>query len=264
MSLRNAFKIENDGESIVRSNRGIKGPAGKLDKIALGSMQEISRRLALRTHNISIYVLERREINAFTLGWPTPNGEIHKVALFSGLMHSLSSANVIAVIAHEMGHIVNKDVSLKLFMSTVRTVLSMAILLPAYILYYLIAGLAFVLRRITTVGIVISVVALVQGFIVLLIRILENVFLWPANLYELYICRRSEYRADAVAAATVGPNTMISALGQLQKLNDNERTSLIAFFERVKIIAATHPTIESRINAIQSRQYFVKPLNQHG
>ena len=63
-------------------------------------------------------ILESIEPNAFTIGY----GERSYVVLTSGLLEVLNQSELEATIAHELGHIKNKDFHLSTFISTLRVV----------------------------------------------------------------------------------------------------------------------------------------------
>lgn len=231
------------------------------EKSAFYSLQEMERILGYDSRVIKLYEHQSNEVNAFTIGWPTPAGEKHRIYLNSGLNEAMDVQSIIAVIGHEVGHIHNGDVHVKMVMSSTRNILSIIGLIPLYIIHFSLKCILFVTRIIPFLGLLVSTINMVLGFLITFTRIVENIFLWPANLFELYISRQSEYYADAVSSKLVGPSAMIGALNNLGHYSNQKqkKSSMVNFFQKLQIITSTHPSVEDRITAIRSRK-FVKKL----
>lgn len=110
--------------------------------------------------------------NAFAYGSPIAG---NRVAVTSGLLKTLESEEVEAVIGHELGHLKHRDVQIMMFVS----------LLPAlfyYIGYSLILSSYFRRQR--------------EGGGNALLGIGFMIFSWILNIFILYLSRTREYYAD--------------------------------------------------------------------
>ncbi|MEM2110462.1 MAG: zinc metalloprotease HtpX [Candidatus Bathyarchaeia archaeon] len=120
--------------------------------------------------------------NAFAYGSPLTG---KRVAVTTGLLDTLDSEEVEAVIGHELGHLKHRDVQVMMFVS----------ILPAlfyYIGYSLIWSSAYSRRDERGNG---SLLALV-GFV-------SIIFYWILMLFTLYLSRLREYYADRHSATVV-------------------------------------------------------------
>jgi len=153
--------------------------------------------------------------NAFAYGSPIAG---NRVAVTSGLLKTLESGEVEAVIGHELGHLKHKDVQIMMFVS----------LLPA-LLYYI--GYSFMLssmysgqRREGNGGSALLGI----GFMA---------FSWILNMFILYLSRLREYYADSHSALIVedGPRKLSEGLAKIVHTTRNmkrirkEKQNLNAF-----------------------------------
>jgi len=112
--------------------------------------------------------------NAFAYGSPIAG---NRVAVTSGLLKSLESEEVEAVIGHELGHLKHRDVQIMMFVS----------LLPA-LLYYV--GYSFLLSSMYRGQ------KEQSGGGAALLGLFFMVFSWILNMFILYLSRLREYYAD--------------------------------------------------------------------
>jgi len=79
-------------------------PSTRAEQLVYGSVKEISNRLQMTMPEVWIY--ESPDPNAFATG-PSKNNSM--VAVSTGLLKNLNEQEVLAVLAHEMGHVYNGD-----------------------------------------------------------------------------------------------------------------------------------------------------------
>lgn len=220
----------------------------------LDTVYGIARRAGLeKMPEVGYY--ESAEVNAFATG-PTKNRSL--VAVSSGLLNTMSDAEVEGVLAHEIAHIVNGDmVTLTLVQGVVN---SFAMFIAQIVTMAVMNALRrdddrrgmgdFFLRQMiyTTV----SVVTTLLGSIVV-----------------AYFSRAREFRADAGGARFSTTEKMTAALQRLQRLHDipqqqtpaDKNEASIAAFKisgRTSGIARlfmTHPPLEERIEALRNKTY---------
>ena len=232
-------------------------PASKPEAIAYDNMMIIRNKLKFPDDLETDLIIEEADsLNAYTLGMEVPAGGKHAICLNSKLVAALSSTNVAAVVAHEMGHVNNQDTATKLFMAFFRSLVSFILFAPIYLLYSVIVVLSWLFSIIPLLGMFAKLCVLLSGLFIGLVRFLEILVMWPAHLYERFVSRQSEYQADAVSAKCVGPLSICRTLYMLGKSSQSRKDNLMFdFIEKLKISTSTHPSFEDRIQAIQKRLY---------
>jgi heat shock protein HtpX len=152
--------------------------------------------------------------NAFAYGSPIAG---NRVAVTDGILKTLNSGEVEAVIGHELGHLKHRDVQVMMFVS----------LLPAvftYIGYSLMLSGAYGRQK-------------DQGSGGALIGIAFMAFSWVLNMFILYLSRLREYYADRHSVSVVdgGSQKLSTGLAKIVQATKNmgrskkEKQSLNAF-----------------------------------
>ena len=169
--------------------------------------------------------------NAYFTGF----GKMKTIVLYDTLVAAMTTDEILAVFAHEMGHGLHKD-TLK---NQILTFVQMLIL----------AVLAWATLRQPEIFRAFGFEGVNYGFAVLLIMSVEFALISP--LFGLVICwfsRRAEYRADAQAVAEGYGPALVSALKKLARENFNDLSPspiLVA-------LEYSHPTLSQRISAIEA------------
>ena len=160
-------------------------------------------------------------------------GRWRRIVLFDTLVKQLSTAELVAVLAHEMGHNVKQHVFKGLLLSATLS------LLLFYVLQFLLQNadffMGFGLNPSLHVGLVLFVAV-------------SGVFLFPLTPLFNALSRKHEYEADAFAAATTKDSqSMQSALLKLTRDNLSQLSPhpWYSFFHY------SHPTTEERLTALQ-------------
>lgn len=194
-------------------------------------------------------------VRAYTLGMETAAGGRHAICLNSGSIEQMPIAYVAAIMAHEMGHVKNQDTATKIFMGCFRGFVSFVLLAPLHILYAVLVALSWLFSFIPFLKMFALLFSFITALMIGLVRFLEILVMWPAYLYELHISRRSEYRADAVAAE-YGPSSICRVLNLMKEYCEPKKNNrMLSFQEKLQIAHSTHPPFEDRIRAIQNRTY---------
>ncbi len=206
-----------------------------------------------------IYIIDEAAPNAFATG---RKPEKAVVAVTAGLLERLNRDELQGVIAHELGHIKNRDV---LYMIMVGVMIGTIVLLADVGLRTLFwTGGAR--RRTSSRNIGGN-----RGQVIILIIALVLMILAPilAQLMYLAISRRREYLADASSALfTRYPEGLASALEKIsrnpEKLKSASRTNATMYIvnplkltkknskQRLSDISSTHPPISERIKILRS------------
>jgi heat shock protein HtpX len=200
-----------------------------------------------------VYIIDDPALNAFATGRDAQHAS---VAITSGLLQKLSRDELQGVIAHEIGHIRNRDVQL---MSMLSVLLGTIVIISWYASRFLFFGGAGGRRRSSSDG--------GQGQIIILILGIVFMILAPiaAQLIYFAVSRKREYLADASSALyTRYPEGLASALEKLANSNTqvqkaNKATApmyIINPLEKKSLsasgITSTHPPIAERIRILRS------------
>lgn len=189
-----------------------------------------------------VFIMNTQTLNAFATG---RDPEHSAIALTIGIINKLNRPELEAVIAHEMGHIVNRDIRLTMLVSTGIGVLTL---------------LGQILIRVRARG--------KNGQAALVMNIAGLVFLFYgaflAPIIMLALSRRREFQADATSAyLTRNPLALASALekisgrSEVEALKDNTLVSAACIEKAVspkKFLSglfSTHPPIEERVKVLR-------------
>jgi heat shock protein HtpX len=204
----------------------------------LATVQRLADKAGITMPEVAVY---EGEPNAFATG-AFKNSAL--VAVSTGLLQSMTRAEVEAVLGHEIGHVANGDmVTLTLIQGVVNT---FVVFLSRVVGYFVDR---VVLRNEREMG---------MGFYVTVFAC-EIVFGIFASMIVMWFSRRREFRADAASANLVGsPAPMINALARLGGLQPGElpksiATSGISGGPGLLGLFSSHPPLEDRIRALQAR-----------
>lgn len=169
------------------------------------------------------------KLNAFFSGF----GRFKNVVLFDTLINVMDNDQIMAVLAHEIGHAKHKDVVKNIVFSMVQ--------------FALILSLFFAFVRIDVFAQAFGWEDAVHyGFMLLVFAIALSPVLMPLNVLRNTISRRYEYAADKFAAKNIGKAPMKEALKVLARENFAQLTvhPLYVF------LYYSHPPITFRVAAI--------------
>ena len=208
----------------------------KLSPIEEGSLKEKINELAERVgYKIrGIYTMDASKrstkLNAFFSGF----GKNKEVVLFDTLIEKLSEEEVLAVLAHELGHAVHKDVT--------KLMVGQAIMFAVY------AALIAVVLSSDALAIAFGLKEATFGFSIILFMILITPVNIVLGLPIHYVSRKFEYKADAFSAKYVDSAIMISAL----KVLVNENYADLNPHPLYEFIYYTHPAPSKRLQALSN------------
>ena len=169
--------------------------------------------------------------NAYFTGF----GKMKTIVLYDTLVAAMTTDEILAVFAHEMGHGLHKD-TLKNQALTFLQMLALGLLAWATLRY------PEIFRSFGFEGVN-------YGFAVLLILSVEFALVSPLfGLVMSWFSRRAEYRADAQAVKEGYGAALVSALKKLAKENfsDLSPSPILVALEY------SHPTLSQRIEAIEA------------
>lgn len=188
-----------------------------------------------------IYIIHQDTPNAFATG---RNPDHAAVAVTTGLMQILKSAELEGVLAHELGHIKNRDILISSIAATMAGAISYMASMAQW-------AMIFGGRSDEDNG---------GGLIgSLLMMILAPI---GAAIIQMAISRSREFQADATGAAICGhPRSLASALQQLESFNRRRPMQINPATAQMYIVNplaggqlanlfSTHPPIEERIKRL--------------
>jgi len=198
----------------------------------------LAQKAGLPMPDVGIYAAP--EFNAFATG-PSPDRAL--VAVSTGILRGMPPAELEAVLGHELSHVGNGDM---VTMSLLQGVVN------AFVLFF-VRLLWMAMPRSTDEQ------GRVRAPSLVLVQPLEVLLGLGGSLITAWFSRHREYRAEAGAAALVGPDAMVGALERLggaMQLSDRRDGPA---FDNLKISAppqllgllASHPPLEDRIRALR-------------
>ncbi len=192
-----------------------------------------------------VYIINKSTPNAFATG---RNPDHSAVAVTTGLLQTLNRAELEGVIAHELGHIKNRDILISSIAATMAGAISYLATMAQWAMIF---GGG---RSDDDNGS--SLVASIAMMIIAPIT---------ASLVQMAISRNREFQADATGAAICGnPDGLASALQKLEKLNRRQPMDVNPATAQMYIVNplitgqlarlfSTHPPIQERIARLRNR-----------
>ena len=228
--------------------------------LAMARAREVSQTEAPRLHAIAdelalrygvpkprVYLSPDPTPNAFATG-RNPNHAA--IVVNQGLLELLNDREVAGVLAHELGHVNNRDILISSVVAVLAGAITMIANLAQWSLWF--GGSGRDDRGSSPFG---------------LIAVLLTALLAPlaATLVQLAVSRSREYEADATGARVSGdPQALASALGKLAQVNKRVASPLAqpAFAHLyivnplsaggVSSLFSTHPPVEERIRRLEA------------
>jgi heat shock protein HtpX len=222
----------------------------------LNIVEEIALATSLPTP--PVYILDANEINAFAAGTSRENAAI---TVTRGCLNLLNRDELQGVLAHEFGHIYNKDMTIGMRVAA----MIMGFFIVTYMGLRLLQGSSYSSRRSDDEDrrggnpiMIIALIFLVAGAITWFF----------GSILQAMVSRQREYLADASSVQyTRNPKGLANALRKIANstVSDMPRSGQpfahLYFNEHESFwsrIFATHPPVEDRIAAIEEGEYETK------
>ena len=218
--------------------RVITDPSNSQEMWLVDTVTALAKRAEIGMPEVAVY---EGEPNAFATG-AFKNSAL--VAVSTGLLQNLSKDEVEAVLAHEVAHIANGDM---VTMTLIQGVVNTFVVFLSRVVGYVVD------KQINRDGNGQGVGYMVTSLVC------QLVFGLFASIIVAWFSRQREYRADAGAALYMGqPKSMINALARLGgtapgELPKNIAAAGISDKPGFMALLSTHPPMEKRIAALQSR-----------
>jgi len=219
----------------------IEQPRNQAEQGLLETVRDLSTKAGIKLPDVGVF--PSPVSNAFATGW---NKNAALVAVSEGLLHRFDREEVLAWLAHEIGHVANGDmVTMTLIQGVMNTFVMFFSRVVAHIIDQFFrndegeGGLGF------------------MGHMAV-VFVLDMIFGILASFIVMWFSRWREYRADHAGADLAGRGAMIRALQRLKaetQLPDDMPKTMTAFGIRSHGMAAllsSHPPLDDRIAALQN------------
>lgn len=195
----------------------------------------------VKRDSLTVRMRNDEDINAFASG-------INHITIYTGALRALSEDQLVGVLAHELGHLRNRD--------TIYLTITYAMDRLGQLILNLVILLNGALNILALIPIVNIVIRIIQIVLLVMIAAVEYVLRLPKWITYYFDSRRREYAADAYAVSIglgrelrdglVSLGLATDQIGILEngELYDRESTG---FFSRLFI---THPKMIKRIQRI--------------
>ncbi|TCM62281.1 Zn-dependent protease with chaperone function [Acinetobacter calcoaceticus] len=201
---------------------------------------ELAQKADIPMPEVGIY--ESSDMNAFASG-ATPNSSV--IAFSTALLEQMDIAEIQAVTAHEIGHIISNDMRGMALLSGLITSFILVFTLP-------LQGLRLINFFSNSTSIVVEV------FLWAVKAVLAVVMTFLGSLIVKMYSRKREYKADAIASLLVGKEPMIRVLSKLAQETETIpiqqrgfNSFKISNSSNLSEIFSTHPSLEKRIQALE-------------
>ena len=204
-------------------------------------LEELCTRSGVSRNTLTLRMRTDEDINAFASG-------INHITIYTGALSGLDKRHLLGVLAHELGHLRNRD--------TIYLTITYAMDRLGQLILNLVILLNGALNILALIPIVNIVIRIIQIVLLVMIAAVEYVLRLPKWITYYFDSRRREYAADAYAVSIglgrelrdglVSLGLATDQIGILEngELYDRESTG---FFSRLFI---THPKIIKRIQRI--------------
>jgi heat shock protein HtpX len=217
----------------------IDGTEGTTEYWLVDTVKRLAEKAGIGMPEVAVY---EGEPNAFATGAFRDSA---LVAVSTGLLQSMSREEVEAVLGHEIGHVANGDmVTLTLIQGVVNTF----VIFLSRIIGYIVDRVILKNERGQGIGFFATV---------MVSQIVLGLF---ASIIVAWFSRQREFRADAASAGLLGsPQPMVHALQRLGGLQagalpqNMAASGISAGPGGWGALFSTHPPVEERIAALQSR-----------
>lgn len=201
-------------------------PEGELKN----KINQLSQSIGFHVSRISVMDASRRstKLNAFFSGL----GKTKEVVLYDTLMAKMNDEEILAVLAHELGHAMHKDI--------------IHMLIKQILIFGLYALLMVVVLQTPSLFTPFGLSGVHFGFGLILFMILLAPIQLILGIPINYLSRKAEYAADAFSTIHIAPEHMVSALKKIIQENfDNLNPHPLYAF-----MYYTHPDHANRLKAL--------------
>lgn len=225
--------------------------AKEVDKKKYAKLYSIIKEITTKAHlpMPKVYIIETPQSNAFATG---RNPQHAAVAVTTGIMQILDEKELRGVLAHEIGHVKNRDILISTVAATIAGVISYIAMMARWAAIF--GGMGGRDNENNGGGNILEL---------LLLAIIAPIM---AMIIQLAISRSREYQADHTGATLSGdPEALASALQKIEKsvhnhpfarMGKTEATAHLFISNPLKAssfleLFSTHPSTENRVKRLK-------------
>ncbi len=217
----------------------IENPTTNMEKWIVDTVEKQAKIVGIKMPEVAIF--PSPAMNAFATGANKNNA---LVAVSQGLLDNMTQGEIEAVIGHEMSHVANGDM---VTLTLIQGVINTFVIFFSRVIGHVVDRVILKNERGYGIGYFVTTI-----FAEIILSVL-------ASTIVMYFSRKREFVADTGGADLAGHGNMIGALRRLGQVEPNALPEQMAAFginDKGGIMAlfSSHPSIESRIEALEQRQ----------
>lgn len=195
------------------------------------AIETFSKSVGYEVSKISVIDASKRstKLNAYFTGL----GKFKQIVLYDTLIEKLTTAEIVATLAHEIGHNKHKHIIYNLILTLIN-------------LSVMVGALVFVLQ-VEEFSLAFEFTAVHFGFAILIFGVLLDPIDIILSFFVSYLSRKFEYQADAYAAKNYSKEAMESTLKVLSRENFSNLTPHPLYVK----LYYSHPPTKDRVKAIR-------------
>ncbi|MES9828875.1 MAG: protease HtpX [Candidatus Thiodiazotropha sp.] len=215
----------------------IETPGNEVERWLFNTVERQAQQANIGMPEVGIF--DHVSPNAFATGW---NKNSALVAVSTGLLQQMNRDEVEAVLAHEVSHVANGDM---VTLSLIQGVVNTFVIFLSRVIGHTVDRIVFKTER--GYGPAFFIVSMIAEFVLGIL----------AMTIVMWFSRWREFRADRGGAELAGREKMIAALRRLQQAHEpeslpDEMAAFAISAGKVQKLFASHPPLESRIEALKS------------
>ena len=203
-------------------------PTGIAGEQLKQAMSIVCRKAGLDINDYNLYVCNMKALNAFAVG-------SNNIAVTGPLLTNMPVNEIAGILAHEMGHIQNRDTSTALLTSTMSSFGNLVVRIYSFI--------TLALQIVSFIPVIGWFTALISWFFLIQIWLFQFLMQLPLHIITMFSSRQDEYEAD-LYACKIGLG--VELYNGLLYISQGE--SQMGFAAR---ILSSHPATKQRLDRIR-------------
>ena len=204
-------------------------PTGIAGEQLKQAMSIVCRKAGLDIDDYNLYVCNAKMLNAFAVG-------SNNIAVTLPLLTNLPADAIAGILAHEMGHIQNRDTNAALLTSTMSSFGNLVVRIYSFI--------TLALQIVSFIPIIGWITAIISWFFLIQIWLFQFLMQLPLHLITMFSSRQDEFEAD-LYACKIGLG--VELYNGLSYISQGE--SQMGFAVR---ILSSHPATKQRLERIRN------------
>ncbi|MBQ8920095.1 MAG: M48 family metalloprotease [Acidaminococcaceae bacterium] len=204
-------------------------PQGEAAERLNQAMSIVCRKAGLDISDYNLYVCNTKVLNAFAIG-------NNNIAVTLPLLSNMPIREIAGILAHEMGHIQNRDTNTALLTSTMSSFGNFVIRIYSYI--------TLVLQIISFIPVIGWFTAIISWFFLIQIWLFQFLMQLPLHIVTMFSSREDEYEADLYACKIGLGAELFNGLSYI-----SQGEAQMGFAAR---LLSSHPATRQRLERIRN------------